>query len=102
MLTRLKALTRVVGALVLCAGTAAPAGDEEDAKALDGTWQGASRWTDGKEDVIPKDGGDMVVVSGGKCTVRQGDREVGKGTFTLDPTKSPMTTNNAMADGDAK
>src|SRR5947208_12997717 len=91
MLMRLKALTLVVGALVSCAGTAAPAGDKEDAKSLDGTWQVVSQWTDGKEDVIAKDGGDMVVVSGGKYTVKQGDREVGKGTFTLDLTKTPMT-----------
>ena len=98
---RLKALALVVGALVW-GGAAAPARDKEDAKSLDGTWQVVSQRTDGKEDVIPKDGGETVVVSGGKYTVKQGDREVGKGTFTLDPTKTPMAIDNAMADGDAK
>ena len=93
-----KAMALVVGAMV-CGTVSA---DEKDAKSLNGTWQVVSQWTDGKEDVIAKDGGDTLVVLDGKYTIKQGDKEIGKGTFTLDPKKTPMTIDNAMADGESK
>jgi uncharacterized protein (TIGR03067 family) len=98
----IKALALVAGAMVWGGAVAAPAADKDDAKALDGTWQVVSQTTDGKQDVIAKDAGDMVVVSGGRYTVKQGDREVCSGTFTLDATKTPMTIDNAVAEGDDK
>ena len=82
-----KALALVVGA-VAWGGVTAPAADKDEVKALDGTWQVVSQTTDGKADEIAKDGGDTVVVSGGKYTIKHGDREVCKGTFTLDATKT--------------
>ena len=94
-----KAMALVVGAMV-CGG--ASGDDKEVAKSLEGTWQVVSQWTDGKEDVIAKDGGDTLVVLDGKYTIKQGDKEVGKGTFTLDSRKTPMTIDNAMADGESK
>jgi uncharacterized protein (TIGR03067 family) len=105
---KLKALALVVGALIWgVVGTPAPAVGQDDppkreARALDGTWQVVAQRTDGKDDAIPRDGGDMVVIAGGKYTMKQGDREVGKGTFTIDPTKTPKTVDNAMTDGESK
>lgn len=97
-----KALAVVVGAMVSC-GVTATAGDKDDAKSLDGTWQVVSQWTDGKEDVIAKDAGDMLVVSEGKYTItKSGDKEVCKGTFTFDPAKTPKTIDNMATDGDSK
>jgi uncharacterized protein (TIGR03067 family) len=106
---KLKTLALAAVALVWgYVGTAVPAGadDKDDAakaaKALDGTWQVVSQWTDGNEDVIAKDGGDVVVISGGKYTVRQGEKEVATGTFTVDAGKSPMTIDKQITDGDSK
>jgi len=96
-----KSLALAAVALVLGMGTAAPA-DDKEAKSLNGTWQVVSQWTGGKEDTIPKDGGDMVTLNDGKYTIKEGDKDVCKGTFKLDSTKTPMSIDKTMSEGDDK
>jgi len=96
-----KAMALAAVALVFGTGTAVPAEDKE-AKSLNGTWQVVSQWTDGKEDAIPKEGGDMVTLNDGKYTIKEGDKDICKGTFKLDSTKTPMSIDKTMSEGDDK
>jgi uncharacterized protein (TIGR03067 family) len=101
IVTSFKVMALTVGALVLGTGTAVPANDKE-ANSLNGTWQVVSQSTNGKEDVIPKEGGDMVTLNDGKYTIKEGDKDVCKGTFKLDSTKTPMSIDKTMTEGDDK
>jgi len=96
-----KSLALAAVVLVLGMGTAAPA-DDKEAKSLNGTWQVVSQWTNGKEDTIPKEGGDMVTLNDGKYTIKEGDKDICKGTFKLDSTKTPMSIDKTMTEGDDK
>jgi uncharacterized protein (TIGR03067 family) len=96
-----KAMALTALAFVFGAGTAIPA-DDKEAKSLNGTWQVVSQSTNGKEDAIPKDGGDMVTLNDGKYTIKEGDKDVCKGTFKLDSTKTPMSIDKTMSEGDDK
>jgi uncharacterized protein (TIGR03067 family) len=102
IVTSFKAIAFSVVALVFGIGTTAPAGDKEGSKLLNGTWQVVSQWTNGKEDTIPKEGGDMVTISDGKHTIKEVDKAVCKGTFTLDSTKTPIAIDRTMSEGDDK
>jgi len=101
IVTSFKAMALAAAALVFGTGTAVPA-DDKEAKSLNGTWQVVSQSTDGKEDVIPKEGGDMVTLNDGKYTIKEGDKDVCKGTFKLDSTRTPMSIDKTMSDGDDK
>lgn len=102
-----KALALLMGSMLWSGGMTAVAADKAvpaggDTKALNGTWQVVSQSTEGKEDVIPRDGGDMVIVRDGNYTIQQSDMDVCAGTFTVDTTATPMTVNNAMTSGEFK
>ncbi|HEV3385682.1 MAG TPA: TIGR03067 domain-containing protein [Gemmata sp.] len=96
-----KAMALTALAFVFGAGIAIPA-DDKEAKSLNGTWQVVSQSTNGKEDAIPKDGGDMVTLNDGKYTIKEGDKDICKGTFKLDSTKTPMSIDKTMSEGDDK
>lgn len=99
--TSFKVMALAVGALVFGTGTTLPANDKE-AKSLNGTWQVVSQLTNGKDDAIPKEGGDTVTLNDGKYTIKEGDKDVCKGTFILDSTKTPMSIDKTMTEGDEK
>jgi uncharacterized protein (TIGR03067 family) len=102
---RFKALALFVGSLLVSSAASARADDKReaaDAKALNGTWQVVSQITEGKDEAIPKDGGDMVVISDGKYTVQKGDKAVCTGTFVLDSSRTPKSITNTIEDGDSK
>jgi uncharacterized protein (TIGR03067 family) len=99
--TSFNMMVLALGALVFGSGRAVPAEDKE-AKSLNGTWQVVSQWTNGKEDLIPKEGGDMVTLNDGKYTIKEGDKDICKGTFKLDSTKTPMSIDKTMTEGDDK
>ncbi|HEV3386593.1 MAG TPA: TIGR03067 domain-containing protein [Gemmata sp.] len=99
--TSFKVMALAVGAFVFGTGTTLPANDKE-AKSLNGTWQVVSQSTNGKEDAIPKEGGDTVTLNDGKYTIKEGDKDVCKGTFILDSTKTPMSIDRTMTEGDEK
>jgi uncharacterized protein (TIGR03067 family) len=101
IVTSFKAMALAAAALVFGTGTAVPA-DDKEAKSLNGRWQVVSQSTDGKEDVIPKEGGDMVTLNDGKYTIKEGDKDICKGTFKLDSTKTPMSIDKTMSEGDDK
>ena len=101
IITSFKVMALAAAALVFGTGTGVPANDKET-KSLNGTWQVVSQWTNGKEDTIPKDGGDMVTLNDGKYTIKEGDKDVCKGTFKLDSTKTPMSIDKTMSEGDDK
>jgi len=46
--------------------------------------------------------GAFRVISDGRYTVRQGEKEVATGTFTVDPGKTPMAIDKKITNGDAK
>ncbi len=101
IVTSFKAMALAAAALVFGTATAVPA-DDKEAKSLNGTWQVVSQWTDGKEDAIPKEGGDMVTLNDGKYTIKEGDKDICKGTFKLNSTKTPMSIDKTMSEGDDK
>ncbi|HEV3436985.1 MAG TPA: TIGR03067 domain-containing protein [Gemmata sp.] len=101
IVTSFKAMALAAAALVFGTATAVPA-DDKEAKSLNGTWQVVSQSTDGKEDIISKEGGDMVTLNDGKYTIKEGDKDICKGTFKLDSTKTPMSIDKTMSEGDDK
>jgi uncharacterized protein (TIGR03067 family) len=101
IVTSFKTMVLALGALVFGTGTAVPA-DDKESKSLNGTWQVVSQWTDGKQEAIPKDGGDMVTLNDGKYTIKEGDKDICKGSFKLDSSKSPMSIDKTMSEGDDK
>src|SRR5580700_5255661 len=101
IVTSFKVMALAAVALVFGTGSAVPA-DDKEAKSLNGTWQVVTQWTDGKEDAIPKEGGDRMTLNDGKYTIKEGDKDVCKGTFVLDSTKTPMSIDKTMSEGDDK
>jgi uncharacterized protein (TIGR03067 family) len=99
--TSFKVMALAAAALVFGTGTVIPANDKET-KSLDGTWQVVSQSTNGKEDAIPKEGGDTVTFNDGKYTIKEGNKDVCKGTFKLDSTMTPMSIDRTMSEGDDK
>jgi uncharacterized protein (TIGR03067 family) len=101
IITSFKVMALVAAALVFGTGTAVPANDKET-KSVNGTWQVVSQSTNGKEDAIPKEGGDTVTLNDGKYTIKEGNKDVCKGTFKLDSTTTPMSIDKTMTEGDDK
>jgi uncharacterized protein (TIGR03067 family) len=94
----------VIGAVAVVMMTAMAWADEDAAKAemkkLEGTWQLVSATKDGKEtpeEVVKKI---RVVIKDGKHSVYFGDEVAAKEIpFTVDATKDPKTTVDALPDG---
>ena len=93
-----------LGVLIGVIGTVVCLADEDAVKAeiknLEGTWQLVSATKDGKktpEDVVKKI---RVVVKGNTHSVYFDDKAIAKDiSFTIDPTKNPKTTTDALPDG---
>jgi uncharacterized protein (TIGR03067 family) len=72
-----------------------PAGEEDDLakakmKLLAGEWESVSRVTDGEKIPDAEEGKPRVMIRGHRYTVRVGDRDMGTGSFVLDPRKGPI------------
>jgi uncharacterized protein (TIGR03067 family) len=73
---------------------------KKDMKLLEGRWTLTSSVIDGEK----KEGDDAkgeVTFSDGKFEAQAGDGTVHKGSFTIDPTKSPKTIDSVPSEGDA-
>jgi uncharacterized protein (TIGR03067 family) len=89
----------VTAALALAADAPPDAVKPELAK-LQGTWQLVSAETDGQKTPEDRVKQIRVVIAGSKHTVYFGDDAVAKEIpFTLDPTKTPKTTDDTLPDG---
>jgi uncharacterized protein (TIGR03067 family) len=89
----------VTAALALAADAPPDAVKQELAK-LQGTWQLVSAETDGQKAPEDRVKQIRVVIAGSKHTVYFGDDAVAKEIpFTLDPTKTPKTTDDTLPDG---
>src|SRR5438477_11465554 len=91
----LRALT-VCGLLV----TAAAAAGQDDAKAMQGTWVVEAARLAGR-DHTDDFAGMKLVIDGNRYTVEFG-KNTDKGTFTLDPTKTPKRIDIVSAEGPFK
>ena len=96
------------GFLVLLAGALVGAGGagkeavQKEMQRLEGTWTVTALTADGKE--LPRSGELAVrmVFEGNKYTVRAGDKILGRGTYTVDPSQKPTTMELTPADGKGK
>jgi uncharacterized protein (TIGR03067 family) len=92
-------------ALVAVVGLTA-AGGGQDAKKeqekLAGKWTFASREEGGKETPAEQLKTMILTLDGDKFTVKDGDKVVQAGTYTVDPGQTPKTVNATVTEGDGK
>lgn len=99
----------VVGVLVTAIATIAADDDAKDAaikkdrKLIEGTWRVVALEIDGNK-AMDEDARKLAVVNGndGTWSLRSEDKEVVKGTSTIDPTKKPKTIDFTVTEGDGK
>jgi uncharacterized protein (TIGR03067 family) len=95
-------MRRVMGVL-LAAGwlalSVAWAGGGDDAKQLEGTWQVVESELAGKEFPLPKE--TRLILKDGTYTLRLGEKS-DKGTYKVDPKKTPRTMNITGTEGPNK
>lgn len=95
----------VIGVLTTALGAAAPGLDKEDAikkdrKQYEGTWRAVTLEVDGNkggEEDVKK----IIVINhaDGAWSIRLDDKEIGKGTSTIDPTQKPKTIDIKPTEG---
>lgn len=99
-----------VGGFLLAAVGAIDATDDaaaeaikKDRKRYEGTWRVVALEVDGNK-VGDEDAKKISVVNGadGTWTLRTEDKEIGKGTSTIDPSKKPKTIDLLPTDGEGK
>src|SRR5215207_4006619 len=78
---------RAVSLVLLVAGTTLAADKQAELKALEGTWVLAAATVDGR-DHADDFAGMKLILEGNEYTIEFGDNS-DKGTFTIDPDKSP-------------
>jgi uncharacterized protein (TIGR03067 family) len=99
----------VVGVLVVAIAPIAAAGDAKDAaikkdrKTIEGTWRVVAFEVDGNKGT-EEDAKKLTVVNGsdGTWSLRSEDKEMNKGTSTIDPTKKPKTIDFTITEGEGK
>ncbi len=95
-------LLAVVGAIDATDDSAAEA-IKKDQKRYEGTWRAVTLEVDGNK-AGEEDTKKITVINGadGTWTLRSEDKEVGKGTSTIDPSKKPKTIDLLPTEGDGK
>jgi uncharacterized protein (TIGR03067 family) len=96
-----------VGVLLAAITTLAVAGDAKDAaikkdrKQIEGTWRVVALEVDGNKST-EQDVKKLTVVNGsnGTWSLRSEDKEMNKGTSTIDPTKKPKSIDFTITEGD--
>ena len=99
----------VVGGLLTAIAAIASAGDakdkaiKKDHKQIEGTWRVVALEVDGNK-VTDEDARKLTVVNGsdGTWSLRSEDKEMSKGTSTIDPTKKPKTIDFTITEGEGK
>ncbi len=99
----------VVGVLLAAITTIAVAGDAKDAaikkdrKKIEGTWTVVAFEVDGNKGT-EEDAKKLTVVNGadGTWSLHSEDKEMNKGTSTIDPTKKPKTIDFTITEGEGK
>ena len=99
----------VVGVLLAAITTIAVAGDAKDAaikkdrKKIEGTWRVVAFEVDGNKGT-EEDAKKLTVVNGadGTWSLHSEDKEMNKGTSTIDPTKKPKTIDFTITEGEGK
>jgi uncharacterized protein (TIGR03067 family) len=99
----------VVGVLLTAVATIALADDSKDQaitkdrKQIEGTWRVVALEIDGNK-AMEDDAKKLAVVNGsdGAWSLRSEDKEISKGTSTIDPTKKPKTIDFTPTDGGGK
>ena len=100
----------LIGGVLLTAIVAiAPAGDakddaiKKDRKQIEGTWRIVALKIDGTE-FKEEDARKLTVVNGsdGTWSLRSEDKEICKGTSTIEPTKKPKTIDFTVTEGEGK
>jgi uncharacterized protein (TIGR03067 family) len=98
-----------IGALLTAIATIAAADDakdeaiKKDRKQIEGTWRVVALEVNGNK-AMEKDAKKLTVVNGsdGTWSLRSEDKEISKGTSTIDPTKKPKTIDFTSTEGDGK
>ena len=96
----------VVGLLAATAAASDDAKDEavkKDRKRIKGTWKIVELTVNGNQ-VAEADAAKLSVVNGsdGSWKLRSGDKQIAKGTSTIDPTLNPKTIDFKLTDGGGK
>jgi uncharacterized protein (TIGR03067 family) len=68
-------------------------------KQLDGEWEIESVVVDGTKRPAVAPAEERVVIRDGKWAVKSGEKVLDKGSFTIDPTKRPMSMDISRDDG---
>lgn len=76
---------------------------KKDRKQIEGTWRIVALEVDGNK-AKEEDARKLTVVNGsdGTWSLRSEDKEIGKGTSTIDPTKKPKSIDFSPTDGEGK
>lgn len=76
---------------------------KKDRKQIEGIWRIVALQVDGNKSE-PEDAKKFTVVNGadGTWILRDGDKEIAKGTSTIDPTKKPKTIDFELTAGEGK
>ena len=72
----------------------------EEGKRLNGTWEVVSAVFDGTKQPVPRKA--TLTIKGDKYTVREGEKVVADGTFTVDPTATPKSLDGIPSSGPDK
>jgi uncharacterized protein (TIGR03067 family) len=99
----------VVGAFLTTVAAIASSGDakgkaiKKDHKQIEGTWRVVALEVDGKKST-DEDAKKLTVVNGsdGTWSLRSEDKEISKGTSTIDPTKKRKTIDFTITEGEGK
>ncbi|MBI2808950.1 MAG: DUF1080 domain-containing protein [Planctomycetes bacterium] len=73
-----------------------------DLSELDGTWQVIASELDGEPQVPERKVGDIVVINGAAVVLLREGKELARGTFHLDPSRSPKTIDTILTDVNGK
>lgn len=94
-------LTAVVA--IASADDAKDAAVKKDRKRYEGTWRAVTLEVNGNK-AMEEDAKKITVVNGsdGTWSLRLEDKEIGKGTSTIDPTKQPKTIDFTPTEGEGK
>src|SRR5258708_21166393 len=94
-------LTAIVA--IASAGDARDTAIKKDRKQIEATWRVVAFEVDGNKGT-EEDAKKLTVVNGsdGAWSLRSEDKEMNKGTSTIDPTKKPKTIDFTITEGDGK
>src|SRR5262245_48241575 len=96
---------RVVLSFALVGAVAVAAGGQDAKKEqekLAGKWTTEWREEGGKATPAEQLKSMVLILDGDKFTVKDGDKVIQAGTYTVDPTQTPKTVNPAVTEGEGK